>query len=322
MKNIVIIGGGTGTSTLLSGLREFPTNNSVIVSTADDGGSTGKLRKELGVMPPGDLRQCLIGLSHADPVLKNLFVYRFNKGELAGHTIGNIMLAALEKMTDVTTAIATLAKMLQVEGSIVPVTLFPTNLSAILENGKRIAGEHAIDEPRHNGASPISSLSLRPSQPANPRALALIRQADAIVFGPGDLYTSTIPNLLVKGVSEALKKSKAVKILITNIMTKHGQTNGFKASDFVVAMQKYVPIDVLIVNNKKPTRSQAALYKKEKSVFVEPDIPTLKKFGLKVIALPLLSSNTFAKSDGDDLKRSYVRHNAKKLSKILYKLVA
>src|SRR3989344_21191 len=165
MKNIVIIGGGTGTFTLLSGLRKFPTNNSVIVSSADDGGSTGRLRKDLGVFPPGDLRQCLVGLSYTEEHLKQLFNFRFESGELKGHTAGNIILAALEKITgSVDEALLLASKILNVRGAVVPVTLKPTLLSAVLANGKKIISEHQIDMPRkiQNSKFKIQNLRLQP----------------------------------------------------------------------------------------------------------------------------------------------------------------
>lgn len=350
MKNIVIIGGGTGTFTLLSGLRKFPTNNSVIVSTADDGGSTGRLRQELGVIPPGDIRQCLVGLSYTDGVLQNLFSYRFNNGSLKGHTAGNIIIAALEKITgNVEQAIITAAKLLNVRGQVVPVTLHSTKLSATLANGKKIVGEHNIDEVhpsstlpikgrenKKNNSSPlvgearwganlrIKSINLRPAGPANPRALKLIAEADVIVFGPGDLYTSTIPNLLVRGVADAIKKSKAQKVLITNLMTKHGQTDKFKASDFVKHLEKYLgkkQINAVITNTKKPAAKWIARHKKEHSEFVEPDVSALKQMKVDVKAADLLSSNTFQKNSGDILKRSYLRHDPERLAKIIWGIV-
>src|SRR3989344_1579352 len=276
MKNIVIIGGGTGTFTLLSGLRKFPTNNSVIVSTADDGGSTGCLLKELGVVPPGYIRQCLVGLSYTDETLRDLFSYRFETGSLKGHALGNIIISALEKITgSVESAIAEAGKLLNVRGSVVPVTLFATKLSAMLKNGKKIVGEHNLDERHQQGQVPISKLFLTPNLPANPDAIKLIREADVIVLGPGDLFTSTLPNLLVKGVSSALKKSKAKKILVTNIMTKFGQTDGFTASEFVKVVEQYLGkgvLDIVIVNTKEPAKDWVTRYRKEKSEFVGSNI--------------------------------------------------
>ena len=325
MKNIVIIGGGTGTSTLLSGLRQFPTNNSVIVSSADDGGSTGALRKELGVMPVGDIRQCLLALSYTEKPLQALFSYRFNQGVLAGHTAGNIILAALEKsLGSNEEAIKVAAKILNVRGQVVPVTKFPTTLTAILENGKKIVSEHLIDEPRHNGALKIKNLKLNPSGPANPRALRLITKADAIVFGPGDLYTSTIPNLLVKGIVPAIQKSRAKKILIVNLMTKWGQTNNFKVSHFVQAMQKYLgkaSLDTVILNNKTPDPGVLKQYKKARAKFVEPDVAGLKKMGVRIVSANLVSNEHPIKVKADQLQRSFLRHDSKKLAKIIYGLV-
>lgn len=325
MKNIVILGGGTGTLTLLSGLRAFPTNNSVIVSTADDGGSTGQLRKELGIVPPGDIRQCLLGLSYTDDVIKELFAYRFPEGSLKGHNVGNIILAALEKIEGtVEPAIARAAKMLNVRGSVVPVTLFPTTLSATLQNGRRIVGEHFIDEPRHNGDLRIKSMKLDKARPANPRALRLLREADLIVFGPGDLFTSTIPNLLVPEVARAIQQSHATKVLVMNIMTKHGQTNGFTTSDFVHSLEQYLggKLDAVIVNTQKPSPEVLKRYKKERAEFVNPDVKALEKWGLKVFAQPLIAKATFTKAKGDGLVRSFIRHDSQKIAKILWKLVS
>jgi uncharacterized cofD-like protein len=324
MKNIVIIGGGTGTFTLLSGLRQFPSNNSVIVSTADDGGSTGRLRKDLGVVPPGDIRQCLVGLSYTDESLRSLFSYRFDKGELAGHTVGNIILAGLEKINgSVEDAIAIASKLLNVRGEVVPVTMHPTLLTAVLEDGKKIVGEHAIDSPRAATKS-IKSLQLTPNGPANKHALELISRADVIVLGPGDLYTSTLPNLLVKGVVEAIKKSKAKKVLVANIMSKNGQTDGFQASNFVKVLQELAGkgiVDSIIVNTKKPEAKILARYKKNKAEFIEPDVAELKALGVKVIAEPLLAKEIFKKAKGDTLERSFVRHDAVKTARLIWELI-
>jgi uncharacterized cofD-like protein len=324
MKNIVIIGGGTGTFTLLSGLRKYPSNNTVIVSSADDGGSTGRLRKELGVFPPGDLRQCLIGLSYTDKPMTDLFSYRFEKGFLAGHTVGNIILAALEKTTgNIETAVETAAKMLNVRGRVLPVTLKPTLLSAVLENGKTIVGEHNIDDQDSSKQTAVSikQLRLQPNSPVNPKVLQAIRQADAIVFGPGDLYTSVIPNILVKGVAEAVNKSTAKKILVTNIMTKFGQTDGFKASDFVKVLESYLKgkIDYVLVNSKKPTSGILKKYAEEKAKYVEPNLKS--GAGLDVIGQNLISNVIIKRQGADKLKRSMLRHDCNKLAKLIWKIL-
>lgn len=328
MKNIVILGGGTGTFTLLSGLRKFPTNNTVIVSSADDGGSTGRLRKELDVFPAGDLRQCLVGLSYTDRVLKDLFNYRFEKGSLSGHTAGNIILAALEKISGgVEAAIAQSAKLLNVRGEVLPITPFPTQLIARLKNGQKIVGEHLIDQPQAKRNSPILGLSLKPGGPANPKAISAIRLADVIIFGPGDLFTSTLPNLLVRGVKEAVIQSGAKKILITNLMTKHGQTDNFKASDFVRTLQNYLDpqgedacLDAVVVNTKRPSANQLKPYRRAGAIFVEPDLGKIKLMGIAAIAKPLLASGTFKKPAGDTLARSFLRHNADKTARLIWQL--
>jgi uncharacterized cofD-like protein len=337
MKNIVIIGGGTGTFTLLAGLRKYPSNNTVIVSTADDGGSTGILRKELGVMPPGDIRQCLVGLSYTQPEMRELFNFRFREGSLSGHSAGNIILAALEKIAGVEGAINLAGKMLNVRGQVLPVTLTPTILSAVLQNGKKIVGEHLIDDQDPKGkSSPIKSLRLSPAR-ANPKAIKALEQADAIVFGPGDLFTSILPNILVKGIAAEINKSKAKKILVTNIMTKFGQTDGFKAGDFVKVLRGYLgapsrpgktkgraeagKIDIAIINNKKPQSPMLAAYKKEKAVMVEPDTKAFNKTGVQVELADLVSGDNFKKHSGDKLKRSFLRHDSDKLAKIIWGLI-
>ncbi len=329
MKNIVIIGGGTGTFTLLAGLRKFPSNNAVIVSSADDGGSTGILRRELGVMPVGDIRQCLIGLSYTDPALQKAFSYRFETGSLKGHAVGNILLAAMEKtMGSIEDAISIAAKMLNVRGDIIPITLFPTKLSAVYGNGKKVIGEHNIDEPRKPVAAAITKLILTPSAPANPRAIAALKHADAIIFGPGDLFTSVLPNLLVKGVPDAIAGSRAKKILITNIMTRRGQTDGFRASDFVRVLNGYLairgvphPLDIAIVNSKRPDAALLSAYKKQKAAFVEPDTAAIKALGVAVATGDILARLAVAPVRGDRLPRSVLRHDSDKTARIIWKIL-
>lgn len=346
MKTVVIIGGGTATFTLLSGLRQFPTNNVVIVSTADDGGSTGMLRKDLGVMPMGDVRQCLIGLAYTVPALQNLFSYRFGAGSLKGHNAGNIILAALQKITGSPEgAIAEAARLLNVRGEVLFVSRQPTTLSAKLKDGTVIKSEHELDEPITKKRAPIEKLMLTKSE-ANPRALDAIARADAIVLGPGDLYTSTFPNLMVPGVAEAIKASAARKILITNIMTKLGQTDGFAASDFVREANRYLGlkhssaasvrpnppkadsrgkrqsvISTVIVNTKKPRPDILARYRSEKAAFVEPDVQHIKKLGVEVIAKPIISNHIHKKAKGDALTRSLIRHDAEKTAEIIWNLI-
>ena len=328
MKTVVIIGGGSATFNLLQGLRQFPTNNIVIVSTADDGGSTGMLRRDLGVMPMGDIRQCLVGLSYTVPVLQELFRYRFYEGSLKGHSAGNIILAALQKVTNSPEgAIAEAARLLNVRGEVLFVSTEPTKLSARLTDGTLIQSEHELDEPVSKKRAPIAKLMLSKAT-ANPRTLDAIARADAIILGPGDLYTSTFPNLLVPGVAEAIRTSKAKKVLITNIMTKFSQTDGFKASDFFreanahLGSEPATPvIDTVIVNTKKPQAPVLLRYKKEKAAFVEPDVEHIRAVGSQVVAQAVISDHVHKKAKGDALQRSLIRHDAGKTAAIIWNLI-
>ncbi len=328
MKNIVILGGGSGTFTLLSGLRKYPSKNTVVVSTADSGGSTGLLRKELGVMPPGDIRQCLIGLSYTTPTLGKLFNYRFDRGILQGHTVGNIIIAALEKVTgSAEEAISEASRFLNVRGEVLFASSGATTLSALYEDGKTKKGEHEIDEPKIHKSGRIKKLSLSKNTP-NPKAIQAIKNADAIIFGPGDLYTSTLPNVLVSGISKAIGESKAKKILITNIMTKYGQTDNFKASDFLRVINEYLSeknkkskIDVVIVNSKKPDAQMIGLYKKENAKFVEADTNEIKSQGAEVVLANLISDIKYKKQASDKLKRSLIRHDSAQMTKVIWDIL-
>lgn len=335
MKNIVIIGGGTGTSTLLSGLKKYPARLSVIVPSWDDGGSNGRLRSELGSFPYSDARQCLVALAEGGKIMKRLFDYRFSQGSVSGHTVANLMLAALEKITGgPEQAIAAAEGLLKTKGQVLPVTLKPTILTAVLENGKKITGEHNIDEPAplpspsgggQGGGFRIKNLELRPKISANQKAIAAIKNADVIVFGPGDLYTSILPNLLVKGVAGAINNSKAKKVLVTNIMTKHGQTDGFKASDFVGEIFAYLgknKLDFVIINDRKPSQEWLKRYQAEKGEFVWPDISEIASGKIKVVADNFLADYAFFNRPGDKLKRSLLRHNSEKLSKTIWQLTS
>ena len=324
MKTVVIVGGGSATFNLLKGLREFPTNNIIVVSTADNGGSTGTLRNDLGVMPWGDIRQCLVGLSYTAPALCNLFSYRFDRGSLKGHSAGNIILAALEKvMGSPEGAIAETARLLNVRGEVLFVSREPTMLSARLADGTLITGEHDIDEPITKRRSKIARLSLSSAE-ANPRALDALARADAIILGPGDLYTSTLPNLLVPGIADAIRRSRAKKILITNLMTKFGQTDGFAASDFLRVVNEYLGvevIDIVILNTEKPTQSVLKLYKKEKAEFVAPDSQKLKESGVQVVERHLIGKTLHQKTNGDALKRSILKHDYKKTAELIWESI-
>lgn len=277
MKKVVVIGGGTGVFTVLSGLKNKPYSLSAILTMADDGGSSGLLREEFGVLPPGDIRRALLALSpSSSSMLSKLFNYRF-KGQsaLKGHSFGNLFITALEKITgSFSKAVDEAAKILGVKGKIIPVTLESTRLFARLENGLLVVGETNIDIPKHDGILKIKELFLNPSVKANPKAITAIKEADLIVMGPGDLYSSLLPTLLVQGISKAILKSKAKKIYFCNIMTKYGETNNYTPKVFLNILEKYLTkniLDYLVINVTKPNHEYLKKYIKEKKNFISFD---------------------------------------------------
>jgi len=316
-KKVVVIGGGTGTFVVLSALKNYPVELTAIVSMADDGGSTGMLRDQYGVLPPGDARRALVALSESSETLRELFNYRFQKGSLAGHSFGNIFLSALEQLKgNFGAAVKEASRVLNVKGRVLPVTLSNVRLFAELADGKILKGETNIDIPRTKVRAKIKKVWLSPAAKINSEAKEAITRADLIVVGPGDLYTSLIPNLLVRGVPEAIKKSKAKKVFVCNLMTKFGETHGFHAENFVEEIEKYLGKNVLdyaVFNNKKPANAILTKYKKEKAEFIE--LPFVKsstsdKFGPKYILADLLDEGPF------------IRHNPRqKLAKVLVSLL-
>ena len=316
-KKIVVIGGGTGVYTVLTGLRPHFDNLTAIVTMADDGGSTGVLREEFGILPPGDVRRALVALSASDnKMLSELFSYRFQEGSgLTGHSFGNLMLTALERLTgNFENAIEEAGKILVTYGKVVPVTLQRPRLFAELESGEVVKGENNINIPRHDGNLKIKRAWLKPAAAINPRAKKAILEADAVVLCPGDLYTSLVPNLLVRGMNEALKKTKAKVIYFTNLMTKFGETAHFRSSDFIRVVSDYVGKDVLdyvVVNSAKPKPRRLSGYIKERSDFVEPDFENFK--ALKIKAVPIKA----------DLirTRGFLRHDPEKVARAIRMII-
>jgi len=307
MKNIVTIGGGTGSFVLLTGLKKYTKNLTAIVAMSDSGGSTGVLRDELGILPPGDIRRCLIALSQSPKILLDLFNYRFHNGHLAGHSFGNLFLAALSEITgDFEKAITKASEILKIEGRVIPVTLTKTTLYAQLENGRVIEGEQNIDIPKHNPKLKIKNIFLKPPAKSNPRALEAIRKADLIVIGPGDIYTSIIPNLLVNGTAKAIRNSRAKKIYVNNLMTKYGESNDFKVHNFIEEIEKYLGknvIDYVIFNNKRPPKRLLAKYEKEKKYFVEWDEEKLKNKHYLAVPANVISGKNLVRHDPDKLAK-------------------
>lgn len=310
---IVVIGGGTGVFTVLSGLRNYPVDLTAVVSMADNGGSSGILREEFGILPPGDIRRALVALAGARAgLLADLFNYRFKEGGLNGHSFGNIMLTALERICGgFEKAVDAAGRVLEVRGRVLPVTLDNIQLEARLENGRIIRGETNIDFPRHDGRLRISKISLQPAARLNPKVRRALLEADLIVIGPGDLFTSIIPNIITEGMRQTLCQSKAGKVYVVNVMTKWGETHGFGAEDFVETIEKYMGSGLLeyaIINTALPSRARLARYGEERSQAV--------RFALsKSRRKPRPITGDFLRS------RGFLRHDPEKLARAIFKLV-
>lgn len=314
-KNVVVIGGGTGTFTVLTGLKNYPFNLTAIVSMADDGGSTGTLRDELGVLPPGDVRQCLVALSTSDTLMRDLMNYRFENGNLKGHSFGNLLLSALEKATgSFDKAVERASDILRTRGRVVPATLDKVTLIAKV-GSRTIRGEQAIRDTKMNGFTP--KLSLSPRGRANPKALAAIRAADAIVIAPGSFYTSLIPDLLVRGIPEAIKKSRAKKIFICNLMSHKEHTKGFTVADYAEGIEKYLKteVDIVVYNNKLPTPKLLKRYtRKGDKPILWNKLPHRHSVGADLVSRDLPS---LQKSDRLHAQRTYIRHNPVLLARVI-----
>jgi uncharacterized cofD-like protein len=303
---VVALGGGTGLSTLLRGLKEYTDNITAIVTVTDTGGSSGRLRLELGMLPPGDVRNCLVALADTEPLMEQLFQYRFPGGSgLAGHSFGNLFLATMcEVVGDFEGAIKETSRVLKVRGQVLPATLTSANLVAEYVDGTVARGETSICRP----GVPIRRLSLDPPecQPV-PDALAAIATADLIVLGPGSLYTSILPNLLVQGIPEALASSPAVKVYVVNVMTQPGETDGYTAADHIRAVVDHGGqqiIDWALVNTQGPVGGTLVRYREEGAEPVSVNRQELEGFGLRIKEAPLLYVNDMARHDPDKLAQS------------------
>ena len=299
--NIVAIGGGTGLSTLLRGLKHYNDNITAVVTVADDGGSSGRLRKELGVLPPGDIRNCLVALCEEENLMSRLFQHRFkSKGSLAGHSFGNLFLTAMSDIAgSFDNAIAQSAQVLAIKGRVLPVTLADVLIEAELENGKKVRGESAVSKT----AGKIKNISLVPKMPkAAPAVLESLKNADVIILGPGSLYTSVIVNLCVAGITDAIKASKARVIYVLNIMTQPGETDGYTLSDHIKAIENHSYkgiVDYAIVNSAKIPDNIAKRYKKQGASLVKID-----KSGVKEVKRKLYLNEFYARHDSVKLAKT------------------
>jgi len=325
-KRIVCIGGGTGTFVALKGLKQFGQHLQAIVSMSDSGGSNKRIRDEFGLLPTSDLRQCLVALSDENGgvgLLRKLFMYRFEKGEgIKGMTFGNLFMAAL---TDIVgsqqEAIKQTGKVLRIHGAVIPVSYTDTNLEATYEDGTIVKEEHLIDEPEHDGTLKITNLELRPKAIGNPDAIKAIKTADLIVLGPGDLFTSVLPNILVEGIAEALKNTNATIVYVMNLMTKFGQTYNFTASDHIKTFEKYIgkSIDYVLVNSAPIPKKALEVYQKGKEYQVKDDLKDQAYY--HVSRKSLINTSMVKVSKSDTLVRSLIRHDSDKLGEAIMELL-
>ena len=312
-KEVLVVGGGTGNHTTLTGLRNEDCNLAAVVAMTDSGGSSGRLREELGHLPPGDIRQCLMALAVESPqgnLMRRLFDYRFNSGNgLSGHNFGNLLLTALTEVTGNTiSAIEAASQLLGIKGSVLPVTLTHSTLVARLENGEELYGESVIDLRRDNLDVGIDYIRLDPKAYVYPPVLDAIERADAIILGPGDIYTSVLPNLLVEDVAEAINASRAVKIHICNLMTKPGESDGFKASSFVKLLLDYLgtgeTLDYLVFNDSPFPARLVSRYAADRQYPVELDFDECRQVVKEIVTGPVLASGVYLRHDPVALARS------------------
>jgi uncharacterized cofD-like protein len=309
---IVTVGGGTGLSVLLSGLKNYTSNISAVVTVADNGGSSGRLRQQFDVLPPGDIRNCLVALADAPTLMRDLFQFRFDaNSEFSGHSFGNLFLTVMTRLTgDFEKAIKETSKVLALRGQVIPSTLGDVTLVAHYSDGSMVAGEDQIPRVRKS----ISRVSLTPEQPlATPDALKAIKEAQIIVLGPGSLYTSIIPNLLIKEITQEIAKSEAIKVYVCNVMTQPGETDGYSVSDHIQALLKHSHaqiMDYCVVNNGEVPAEILKRYSEDNSLLVVNDRKKIESLGYRVV-----------EEDFSMIQDGVIRHDAEKLAKIILSFI-
>ena len=306
---VVTIGGGTGLSVLLRGLKKYPLEITAVVTVADDGGSSGKIRSDMNIPSPGDIRNVIAALSDVEPYLEKMFQYRFNSGEVKGHPVGNLMIAAMTDIHgDFSTAVKVMSRILNVRGTVLPTTNDIATLNAVLSDGEIIRGESSITK----AGGVIDHVYITPSRvKPNEDVLKAIEEADYIIMGPGSLYTSIIPNLVISKVSEKIRESNAKKIYVCNVMTQHGETDNYTVSDHIVAINKHVEeniFDLVIANSREFDDSILSKYHKEKQEPVKIDHEKIEALGIKLIK----------NNDVGIVDNNTIRHNADKVSELIY----
>ncbi|MBU3154236.1 YvcK family protein [Clostridium estertheticum] len=312
---IVVIGGGTGLSTMLRGLKKYTNNITAIVTVADDGGGSGILREDLGILPPGDIRNCILALADTEPLMDELLQYRFKDGRLKDQSFGNLFLAAMDGISNnFEEAVQKMSSVLAVTGSVIPVTLDNMTLKAKLKNGNIIDGESNIPRGVIENKSPIDEVFIEPKDAkALKEALVAINEADAVILGPGSLYTSIIPNLLVKEIRNALYKTKAIRIYVSNIMTQPGESDNYTVDDHIKAINRHAKgkvVDCVLVNTGKISSELELKYHNDNSNMVIINEEEIKKLGVGVI-----------RSDFVKIGKGHIRHDTDKLATILVETI-
>ena len=313
---VAVIGGGHGLSNMLRGLKRYTENISAIVTVADDGGGSGMLRQDLGMPPPGDIRNCLEALANTEPLMSELMHYRFSEGSLAGQSFGNLFLAALNGIsTSFDAAVSRMSQVLAITGRVLPVTTADVRLEAEFENGASVIGESKIFYCKKKEDCRITKVRLIPEHPkALPEAVEAIREADMIILGPGSLYTSIIPNLLVDGIVEAIRQSDALKVYVANVMTQEGETEGYTASDHIAAIfQHSAPglFDLCLTNSQPIPADVAARYAQEGAEPLRYDAGRCAALGVELVSRPIAT-----------VENGYVRHQSENLARELIQLHA
>ncbi|MCL0056717.1 YvcK family protein [Dehalococcoidia bacterium] len=343
-RRVVCLGGGNAMpKAVLQGLKKYPVEISVICAMLDSGGSAGRLRKDYNIISPGDIRRAFIALANTSPAIENLFNYRFKVGGLKGHNFANLFITALELSANngkedkssfsrfararvYEKTLKELNRILNVSHQVLPATIDNSNIYAVLENGKIISGEANIDIPKHDGNLRIKRVFLKPKAKAYPKSLEAINKADLIIIGPGDLYSSLAQILLIQGIPEAIRKSKAQKVYICNLMTKYGETNNFSVLDFTNEIEKYLggELDYVIYNNFIPGKKIIKKYQK-----TNPELLNLVKIDKDLLKSKFIGKNLLTKDSGEENKSSpstlrsawVIEHDPKKVSQAIIDLL-
>jgi len=308
---IVAIGGGHGLSGMLRGLKRYTSDITAIVTVADDGGGSGMLREDLGILPPGDIRNCIIALSDAEPTLQKLMDFRFRDARLNGQSFGNLFLAALNEISDsFEEAVKKMCEVLSTRGRVLPVTSENINLEAEYENGDTTLGESKIFWDKKVNGSRIREVRLVPSHPkALDESVRAILDADIVVIGPGSLYTSVIPNFLADGITEAVATTNALRIFVMNVMTQEGETEGYTGPDHIRAFCQHAGsdlIDVCIANNAELDGEVLEAYRKEDSEPIRLHADEIEEMGIRIFQAPLTANSKYARHDGDKLASAII----------------